>query len=528
MVSNEASVKPTSRAVTGDAAGRVADPDAARLPPLAVRPPARAGGRGAHSRAARRTTDGQPPTFSARRPRPARPTPTRIRAVALAVAVIVIAMVVLFVLEVRRERTGLDVIGHQTAPVVVASNDLYFAFNDMDAQLANTLLVGSDTHLGFTRAQALAIYEQRRHQASQNLQQAAAAADADPAAAASIRKIVDAQGRYEALAAQTMLLDQQANHPAGQPPAAALAKYRQATQLLKSTLLPAAQGLTDRNALILERTYESKRSRTFTVRIWIAAIGIAMLAALILLQTYLARRFHRLLNPALATATLIAAAMVISGVVLTTDQAEYLRTVKKDAFDSILALDQARAVSYDANADESRYLVDPDLADQYEQAFFAKTQQLLTLKGATLSTFDQRFAAALRTYPKSPDDPEWHGYYGVEFRNITFVGERAAAEKTLQKYQIYQADDRRIRRLTTTGQLRAAIAFCTSYDPGQSNYAFDQYDKALAALIGINQRAFDQSVADGAHELDGWTVMAGLLVLGLLLLGLRGRLAEYH
>ena len=43
-------------------------------------------------------------------------------------------------------------------------------------------------------------------------------------------------------------------------------------------------------------------------------------------------------------------------------EAEHLRVAKKDAFDSVLALTQARAVSYDANADESRYLIDPDRA----------------------------------------------------------------------------------------------------------------------------------------------------------------------
>jgi hypothetical protein len=40
---------------------------------------------------------------------------------------------------------------------------------------------------------------------------------------------------------------------------------------------------------------------------------------------------------------------------------------ENDAFDSVLALSQMRAVSYDANADESRYLVDPARAGQYRQ-----------------------------------------------------------------------------------------------------------------------------------------------------------------
>jgi hypothetical protein len=36
-----------------------------------------------------------------------------------------------------------------------------------------------------------------------------------------------------------------------------------------------------------------------------------------------------------------------------------------------------------------------------------------------------------------------------------------------------------------------------------SNYAFDQYDQAFAALIAINQHAFDQAISDGPSELGG-------------------------
>jgi hypothetical protein len=457
--------------------------------------------------------------------------PARVRMLASGFAILVVALAVLVTIEVRRERTGLRVIGYETAPVVIASTDLYFALNDMDAQLANVLLVGRETDLGFTRQQALDIYHQRRQQVSQDLQRAAAAADADTKAARSIRDILDALGDYETLAAQMILLDQQSPHAAGQPSPATLTIYRQATDLLKARLLPPAQQLTDRNAWILERTYEDQRGLALTARDSLAALGLAMLVSAVVLQIYLARRFHRWVNPAVALAALAAAALAVSGVVLTTNGAEYFRAAKKDAFDSILALNSARAVSYDANADESRYLVDPQRAGQYEKAFLDKTLQLVNLRGATLATFDKRLDTALQAYGKDNGNIEWYGYYGTEFRNITFTGERAAAELALKRYQLYQADDRKIRRLATTGQLRASIAFCTSYNPGDSNWAFDQYDKALAAVIGINQNAFDGTIKNGERALDGWTVIpavAGLVILGLLLLGLRPRLAEYH
>jgi hypothetical protein len=466
-----------------------------------------------------------------RRVREPRNISTFIRVWALIVAVVVAALAVLLIHEVRRENSGLQVIGHQTAPVVEASTDLYLRLNDMDAQLANILLVGSAKNLGFTRAEALGIFQSDRRQASVDLQQASAEAVVDPAAAQSIRALLDALGNYEALAAQVTMASGQASQLPGKPSPAALALYTQATDLLRTQLLPAAQDLTNRNAAILQRTYETERGQALTARNWIFLIGVVVLAAVIALQVYLARRFHRWINPAIAAATLIAAALAISGVRLTSNGAQYLFVAKVEAFNSILPLDQARAVSYDANADESRYLVDPGLAAQYQQSFLTKTLELVDLPGAGIYTFDKRFAAALSAYQQNNNDIEWYGYWGDEFRNITFPGERAAAELSLKRFQVYERDDRMIRQLNNTGHLVSAIAFDTSFNTGASNWAFGQYDSAQAEVIDINLNAFNQAIKDGLHALDGWTVIpavAGLAVLGLLLLGLRGRLAEYR
>lgn len=457
-------------------------------------------------------------------------TPSWLRTLAASAAVATVALVVLMAVGVGRQDRNLRVIGDQAAPVVAAAGDLYFALNDMDAQVANVLLVGSEQGLGFTRDQALDIYEQRRRQADGDLQRAAAAAP-DPATQRAIRDVLDQLGRYEALAAQALLLDGQQSHPAGHPPAAALANYRQATDLLATGLLPAAQALTDRNAHALEDTYQVQRGTTLTLRTWVAVTGAVLLAVLVVLQVYLYRRFRRVLNPALAVATLLALAFTVSGTALLGGEAEHLRVAKKDAFDSILALTQARAVSYDANADESRYLVDPDRAAMYQQSFLAKSQRLAGLPDATIGSYDAALDDALRAYHADTADVGWQGFYGTEFHNITFSGERQAAEATLARYQAYQLDDRHIRQLATSGQLRDAIAFCTSYAPGASNYAFDQYDKALAALIAINQNAFNGAIAGGRHDLRGWPFIpwvAGLAILALTVGGIVPRITEYR
>jgi len=462
-----------------------------------------------------------------RRGRSAWSTPTGIRVRAAVIVLTVVALGAILVVGIGSLRGGLRVIGQQNAPAVAAASDLYFVLNDMDAQVANVLLVGEDQKLGFTRQQALDIYETRRRQAAADTQRAVTAVGSDPTGQQAVRNIVDYLGRYEALAAEAVLLDGQTPHPAGHPPAAALDRYRQATDLLKADLLPAAGTLTDRNAQTLQASYTSRRDTAAILRVLLMAFGVALLAALIALQIHLSRKFQRSINPALVAATLVAAVLAASSVLLFTNEIEHLRTAKKDAFDSILALTRARAVSYDANADESRYLVDPARAEQYQADFLAKSQQLAQLDGASIASYD----AALEAYQKHHTDVRLGGYFGTELRNITFTGERAAAEETLARYQIYQRDDRRIRSLATGGDLRAAIAFCTSYQPGDSNYAFGQYDEALTAVTAINQKAFDEAISAGNTDLDGWYLKlaaAAAAIAVLTFLGVRRRLAEYR
>ena len=436
----------------------------------------------------------------------------------------------LIAFQAGSQQAGLREIGDRDAPEVVATSDFYFALNDMDAQVANILLVGDAQNLGFTAAQAQTIFDQRRTQADSDLQQAAVAAT-DSATAAAIRAVLDAYGNYQALVARTLTLNGLHAHPAGPPAPDVLAAYRAATDLLDATLLPAARSLSDRSATALEHTYEQQHNAAIRMRDAIVVAGAVALTLVIMLQVFLARRFRRRVNLGALGATLLCAALVSSGGWLLSAQADHIRVAKKDAFDSILALDQARAVSYDANADESRYLVDPERADQYQSAFLHKTQQLVSLPGATITTFDQRLATAIDAYQADHTDVDWQGFYGTEFRNITFPGERVAAQKMLTLFQVYQLDDRHIRALVGNGQLAAAIAFCTSYQPGQSNYAFTQYDQALAAVIAINQNAFTANINSADRDVAHWTVIPWLTLAGFAVLlggGLWPRFAEYR
>ncbi|MFF6808024.1 hypothetical protein [Streptomyces sp. NPDC012616] len=208
-----------------------------------------------------------------------------------------------------------------------------------------------------------------------------------------------------------------------------------------------------------------------------------------------------------------------------------VRGARRDAFDSVVALSRARALAYDANADESRYLLDPQRRDQYARAFLAKSQELYGIKGATLSTYDAGLATTWKAYESDPRDPRFTGEFRRELDNITFPGERAAAERTVQTYAVYQRDDRRIRALLAAGKEQQAVEFCMGWEPGTSNADFGAWTAALDKVTGINKAHFTDSVREGRSsvaDLLPWT--GGLLLTAFFLtaLGLRPRLAEFR
>lgn len=419
----------------------------------------------------------------------------------------------------------------RSAPQVTSATGLYFTLNDMDAQLANQLLPGDTPSLAAVGRQSAALYATRGEQAAAYLDGLAVAAKGDQAAERDVSHAIADLAAYESDASRALLLGSQAHTPAGHADPRVVAAYTTASDLMRSRLLPEAQRLVDSNNAAFERGYTADESGESTARLVLLCAGLLLLLLLVGTQFYLTRRFHRVLNPLLAGGTLVAVAALVAGLVQIAAEKDDLRSARRDAFDSVVALTQARAVSYDANADESRYLLDRPDAAAHQRDFFTKSQRLLLLNGATLATYDTRLASAAGAYRANHADVEFGGFLGDEFRNITFPGERAAAERTLAAYRIYQADDRRIRTLATSGHLTEAIAYDAGSARGDSDGAFDQYDTALTGLIAINSRAFDRISAGGAAgalPVPGGEAGAMLLVAALSVAGLRPRLAEYR
>ncbi|WP_240810095.1 hypothetical protein [Actinomadura sp. WMMA1423] len=449
----------------------------------------------------------------------------RVRALTALSLVLLVALLGVAWTAVGDAREGVRVIGHDAGPQVVATGDLYFQLSDMDAQLANALLIGDAA--GGGREQALARYDQDRRRAGEALLKAAKLAD-ESTENETARDLLDALARYERLAGQALLLDRQSPHASGPPSQKVVDLYRQATDLMKLDLLPKAYNLTLDNGTLVRHTYEDKRSAVLAGRTGVLAAGLVLLAVLAGFQLYLARRFRRLLNVPLALATLGTLVLVAAASLMLTAQSDHLRQAKEEGFDSILGLSRTRAISNSAYADETRFLLDPGRADAYEQVYLSKSQTILYLKAGNLTQYNE---AVQKDLSYEPGRAPFLGFLGAEAdRPVRSAAQRAqltdAMNRVLRDYQRVQANDRRMRDLADRGRRDQAVG-----DRGAAAADFTRYDRSLQSLVAIHQEAFDGAVADGDGGTGGWYAVlpaAGLVIAALVLVGVRPRLAEYR
>lgn len=468
-----------------------------------------------------------------------------LRAAAAAIGTVALIAAAVMTGSASDARSGIGEVGATEAPSVRATEDFVFQLQDMDAQLLNALLVNGDTSVHVPRPASESLFDRDRRAADGDLQAATTALAGNQDALNQLHAVVDTFGQYQAQAVRTLYADEhEGGAVAGEAPADVIADYLAGHAILfggdgRGGLMRAATALEARSARAIDDSAAAAESSLGWVAAGFALFGLLLLSGLTGLQIFLFRRFHRRMNPALAAATLAALVFTIGGAVAAESASADFRTAESDAFDSVLALSQARAVSSGMNADESRWLLvrdQPDQRSRFEQSFRAGEQQIAALPapdvadyGVTLDRVTKQtdVAGLLSTLSAG-------SAFGTEFRNITFDGEMQKAYAAFTGYVDYIQDDTRLRAmpLASPQDRKAAIDFDTNADtPGTSDRAFNDYAKALDDLIGLNQDRFDSAMPAARDGIATWTWLPyglALLVLGLTVLGLRPRLAEYR
>lgn len=468
-------------------------------------------------------------------------TPRRLTLVGTAITALVVAFTVVLADGASASRGALSALSVRTAEMS-ALNDLYFRLNDMDAQAANALLVGFQPMIqvsGADDAQASdTTYESDRAAVSADLQRIAL----NPALADQYTKLLTAIGGYEELVAQALYLDENGGPQApAAPPATALYIYTEASGRMHNDVLPIAQDITARDSADVDGMYSGDRGGIQGMAITVIVFALLLAAALAAGHRYLGRRFRRILTPALAGAVVLVLTVGGLGASLLLNEASRLKTAKADAFDSINALTKARAVSYDANADESRWLL--ERTPTLQQSFFAKVTQVAAVPDVNadaaahnpalyysgLSGAAQ--ALSLDAARNRVSNVRMGGLLGAELNNITFPGEAQAAYTAAKDFEAYLRDDATIRSDVANNDYTDAVKVDVGTTQGLSNYTFNQYDAALQNTIAVNQNAFQGAIDDGLNELSPWSWLpyaAAVLALALTIVALYPRLREYR
>lgn len=474
-------------------------------------------------------------------------TPNLLRAAVAAVGVLAVIAAVVLTGAASGALSQISTVGDTDAPSVRATNDFLFKLQDMDAQLVNMLLVNGDTSVHVPRAKSEVLYDQDRQDANADLEAATVALAGNADALAKLHDVTDAFGQYQAQAARTVADDErEGTDVAGAAPGTVFNEYIAGYDLLfgsdgKGGLMAAAEALEQTSKQAINSSADSADSALTTVVVGFVIFGVMLVGGLVGLQFLLFRRFHRVVNPALAGATVVALVLLIGGAVGAGSAAGDFHTAKSSAFDSVLALGEANATSAGINSDESRWLLahaEPGERDKFEQSFGQGETAVADVAGnGSLAAY----ATALHqeAEQRTPDNLDQtsmtaNSSFGEEFHNITFPGESEAAQAAFTAFDAYIQDDQTLRAmpLDTSAHLKAAIDFDTNADtPGTSDQAFNAYSKALGDVISLNEAQFKSSLPAAKDGIGTWTwlpYVLTVLLIGLAVLGLRPRLNEYR
>lgn len=481
--------------------------------------------------------------LSARLSRLTRTTPARLKT-ALGVSwVLAGGLCVVVLLGWAQHDGAAKTLGVDAAPSVVAAHKIRIHIETLDADLANELL-GRPGEM----AEYVADFDKNRVEIGKQIVAASKNITYGDAELIPIQKIQDSLGRY-LMAAQAA----RDAHARGDQ-ASVVGEYRKSYALLEKELVPAAKELNAANDGVLQATYEAQESASLRMLLLTLVVGGALALVLVMTQIYVTRSFRRRLNPALALATVVSTLFIAYTLSRFVSHSQNMKGVKQDSYDSVAALLDARADVYEANAAESRWLLDPQTRAEHERTFREYTAKLVSFSGG--QTFEKAYAIARRRNAlmvdrmKKGDDPVAAGLYarakhpldGMDgalkkaLDNITFPDadplkdEPTQSAETLRTFGVYCGLDARIRELELAGRHAEAVRFCLSMKEGESNWAFFKFDQSLGNWLKLNEDWMNRYTEAAFADMTGLEYAApivSVLVAALAFFGLRSRIREY-
>jgi hypothetical protein len=304
--------------------------------------------------------------------------------------------------------------------------------------------------------------------------------------------------------------------------------YNRAHDVLSTSMLPNADFVDKANTYVLNNSYDTQTARSASTGRVIVVSWVAMLVFLGLVQLLLARKFRRLLNPALAAATV--AAVLAGGFALgrLDSSKNHLSQAREQAFDSVHVLARARATVVSARESQGQLLLDPASASEAQADFTAASGKLFRVQDAQSDVAELAKEGIVPPgsggYLAGVAGPTSADHANHADHDEVPAASSGSARHALIAFGTFLSADSEMRDLVRKGDTHGATLM---YDNAQT---FTALTNAIDEAQSIDQTTFNAHVRRAARATDHLAVLNTAAVAGLLmlvLLGLYQRLREY-
>jgi hypothetical protein len=280
------------------------------------------------------------------------------------------------------------------------------------------------------------------------------------------------------------------------------AYLREASGLMRSTLLPAASGMDAAENASLDAT--SAQATGLPLISVTLAVGLVIGYLLYRASRWLRRRTNRVLNVGLVA---VGIALIVSlawlAVAYTAGRGDMLAAQARGST-PVEALAKAGIAAQQAHADESLTLIDNSGDDVYQQDYVSEQRALGPGPGTLL-------AAAQTAAAGSPAAP--------------------AADAAVRDARAWYAAHAAVRALDDKGSHAAAVASVLGTGPADAGVVFAKLTADLSAGMTADQATFDTSAQAAAGDFTALTpgvAVAALIMAASCAWGLSRRLVEYR
>lgn len=476
-------------------------------------------------------------------------TPGRLRMFSLAIAAVATAMMVIGAGSLLAALSTATTIQQHTVPSIVGMQHVHAWLSDADRSAASAFLAGgfesNVSQLQFDAESAVTDldllgrlnpdepslrFEADIAAASRELQRATDQNDADTEGTQRIQTLAQSIAYYTSLV-------RSASVQVGQDVTAGTFYLQAATNLMhsKGGLLAQADSLRDMYAAGLDGANVVLEVAGGMLILY-AGTALGLLVLLVRTQRFVRTRFRRRRNSRLLAATTLVLIVSAGGMLGAVRSAQAIRVAESQSYIRMANLWNARALLYDANANETFSLIAAGRGGTFDQAFQTDTEQLVDrpLTDGMIQDAEQ-------------GEVRFNGLIADELRGADTPAERDAAMHALGAYQRFMASDASVRAQSDAAvrAQAAANARAQAQAPKGTKPAavprtpisdrplvltVDELDWYFGAAMQSIQRQFDATMQAAELTL---TVTAGLELLALVVAaltfwGLQPRIDEYR